>query len=74
MRPSAIECGGPERAQDEAPQVAPHRERTILGIQAAIDVAVALEQTRTEAEQHDLLGVILARDHGLEIDLHTRLG
>ena len=37
-------------------------------------LAVALEQARPEAEELDLLGVVLAREHRLEIDLHARLG
>ena len=58
----AVERRGADEAEGEAPGVAPHGERAILRVQAAEDVAVALEQPRPEAEELDLLGVVLARD------------
>src|SRR5882672_2555029 len=49
----------------------PHGERTILPVQPPENVAVALEQARTQAVELDLLGVILAGDHGLQVNLHA---
>ena len=67
-----IQRRGGEQAQGEAPAVAADRERAILVIKAREDVAVAREEARAEAVEAHFLGVILARQHGLEIHLHAR--
>ncbi len=57
----------------ESPGVAPDREVAVLAVELAEDVAVALQEHRPDAEQLDLLGVVLAREHRLEVVLHARL-
>ena len=62
-----------------SPRPKPHsaaaqRERAVLAKQQAEDRAVAIEEQRAEAEQLDLLGVVLAREQGLEVGLLARFG
>ena len=59
--------------EQESPGVAPDREVAVLAVEPAEDVAVALQEHRTDAEELDLLGVVFAREHRLEVVLHARL-
>ena len=70
----AVQRRRTDESEHEAPGVAPHRQLAVLAVQPPEDVAIALEQAWPEAEELDLLGVVLAREHGLEVDLHARLG
>ena len=73
-RVRGVEGARAHEPEHESPAVAPDRERAILAEHLAEDRAVALEQQRTELEELDLLGVVLAREHRLEVHLHPRLG
>ena len=70
----AVKRTGADEAETEAPRIATDGQFAVLLVEAPEDVAIALEQALTQAEQLDLLGVVLARQHGLQIDLHARLG
>ena len=70
----AIERRGRDEAEQEAPAVAADGEVAVLAVELAEYVAVAREEERPDAEQLDLLGVVFARQHGLEVELHARLG
>ena len=64
-----VEGGAREEPEDEAPAAAPEGEVPVLDVEAAEDLIVAAEHRRAEAEQHHLLGRVLARDEGLEVRL-----
>ena len=70
----AVQRGDAEQRQREHPGLAAHGEIAVLVVQAFVDGLVAAEEQLAEVEEFDLLGVVLARDGGLEIGLHARLG
>src|SRR6185437_2190921 len=65
---------GRNEPEAEAPRIPAHGECAILLVQREKDVAVALQQPWPEAVELHLLGVVLPREHGLEVGLHARLG
>ena len=73
-RIGAVQRRGRDQAEHEAPGVAADRELAILAVELVEDVAIALEEQRPEPEQLHFLGVVLAREHRLQVHLHARLG
>ena len=73
-RVGGVERGRADEPEPESPGVAADRERAVLAEDLAEDRAIAREQQRPELEELDLLGVVLAGEHGLEVHLHARLG
>ena len=69
---SAIERRSRDQAEQEAPCVAADGEVTVLPVEPVEYCAITIEEERSKAEQLDLLGVILPREHGFEVELHPR--
>jgi hypothetical protein len=70
----AVERGGAQQAKAHAPAVAPHGQCAIRPVELVEDALVAIQQAPSQAEELDLLGMVLARQHGFQVDLHARLG
>jgi hypothetical protein len=69
---SAVKRERAHQTKPEAPRPAAHGERAVFAEERAKDLPVTLEKQRSEAEQLDLLRVVLAREQGLEIRLLAR--
>lgn len=70
----AVEGHRGDEPETQAPGIAPDRKRAILMIEAAENIAVALQEPLAQPEEFDLLGVVLTGKHRLEVQLHARLG
>ncbi|HTV23014.1 MAG TPA: hypothetical protein VMG12_30200 [Polyangiaceae bacterium] len=72
-RVGSVERQRAEHAEQIADETSTQGEPLVLGVQATEDLGIAIEQTRSQAEQLDLLGVIFARHHRLQVGLLTAL-
>ncbi len=70
---AAVQRRRSEQSQPEAPGVAAQGEIAIFAVQAGENVAVAIEKSLSQIEELHFLGVIFARQHRLQINLHARL-
>ena len=73
-RIGAVQRGDAHERERKTPGVAADGEIAILLVQPFVDRLVPAEEEFAEVEQLDLLGMVLARERGLEITLHARLG
>ena len=70
----AVEGARRQEAEEEAPDPTFDRQIAILAVELVEDRLVTVAQQRPEAEELHLLGVVLAREHGLEVGLLAGLG
>jgi hypothetical protein len=66
-RVAAVERAGREERQEVRRPGTLDRELAILAVELLTERAVAIEQHRPEAEELDLLGVVVIRHHVLEV-------
>ena len=69
----SVQGHGSNQAEPETPGITANGERPIFLVETPEDVAIAVQQAGAEAVELDLLRIVLATDHGLEVDLHARL-